>query len=1062
MVRELQTSVQWFFTKATMPAGNPADERFVMSKDQGQQGAKVFAAFEGHEAALSFARAQKGGALYEVVEHSDRPCKMFFDIDRPDTAFETGTVLQQLLQLASTVLREEFAMEFSPEPGVNCQVAKATTAVKTSLHAVFDIRVASVAAHRFLAERLAAVALDKADAYPALVFTGADKVKKCVIDRAIYTMFRSFRMLYMVKLGKDNALMPFAGSSIDMRDHLVGYYPSLHDGKLADLPAPTDLQQPLIKACRGAERVTRVPVTVVPSGKHQEIETALNAWTSVQEMFPGGVRVAAVTESPYGRTVRIHKLCGAQCPYAKRPHKSNNLYLKVALDWTKAEVKCFDEDCQMTIEGEGGMLLFPDANNNNGFDSTHAGTGGMHSQADNVVWDERYDEPSMRALPVKPIVCVRANMGIGKTVAIGELLWRVCLSGTKVLIVTFSRALAVKMSTEFAELGFVNYQDIDGLIQDAKVVTCLDSLYRVATRNFDYIILDECVSTFLHFNSTLMNKRAENSALLELLLTQASSGIYFVDAALDFTFMKSIVDYFAVAKRATPYWIYNEHVRSSNRQASIVLCEDASMGAVNEYSLIYATAMCVLENLQGGKKVVCCSSTKKFTEVLGRFIADRSPNSVVRVYNSSTASDDLRNVNTEWIKYDLLIYSPSISAGVSFETQHFDCLVGYLVNSPFTSGVDKALQQLFRVRQLNTGEMRLFVHNTQPGVQLPHTVEDITPLLSSDVSLVSRYFVSTQLSFFAQVKVTPTTVEYDRERLSWQIILGIIQMHNSSAMFFTDTLVETLRKDYGIMTDVRKLVAGTDKRHLDLVALQEAAAFRKIPEWADVRILTNDDYIRIKGDIEHATAEDRASVKMFDMQHAVWGVKDELVDENFYLNMTMNASAMDDYYRATRFKLMTRRSLGENKEGMARKFEYILGMDDKNLELYKAKTKNHHLMLVTGHIILSRMLGVSGLSTLGSFGVAEVSEEHVDAVIGQYKCELSASEVAAFLKLFGLAKDATGYRVLLMLARKAFNIELTRMNRLSTHADWRRLKLTNTKLPLLESRYKPAYPNMVA
>jgi hypothetical protein len=25
---------------------------------------------------------------------------------------------------------------------------------------------------------------------------------------------------------------------------------------------------------------------------------------------------------------------------------------------------------------------------------------------------------------------------------------------------------------------------------------------------------------------------------------------------------------------------------------------------------------------------------------------------------------------------------------------------------------------------------------------------------------------------------------------------------------------------------------------------------------------------------------------MFDMQHAVWGVKDELVDENFYLNMT--------------------------------------------------------------------------------------------------------------------------------------------------------------------------------
>jgi hypothetical protein len=52
-------------------------------------------------------------------------------------------------------------------------------------------------------------------------------------------------------------------------------------------------------------------------------------------------------------------------------------------------------------------------------------------------------------------------------------------------------------------------------------------------------------------------------------------------------------------------------------------------------------------------------------------------------------------------------------------------------------------------------------------------------------------------------------------------------------------------------------------------------------------------------------------------------------------------------------------------------------MDDKNLSCTKAKTKNHHLMLVTGHIILSRMLGVSGLSIAGSFGAAEVSEEHV-------------------------------------------------------------------------------------
>jgi hypothetical protein len=71
---------------------------------------------------------------------------------------------------------------------------------------------------------------------------------------------------------------------------------------------------------------------------------------------------------------------------------------------------------------------------------------------------------------------------------------------------------------------------------------------------------------------------------------------------------------------------------------------------------------------------------------------------------------------------------------------------------------------------------------------------------------------------------------------------------------------------------------------------------------------------------------------MFDNTACRVGRQDELVDENFYANMTMNASAMDDYYRATRFKLMTRRSLGENKEEWRASLS-ILGMDD--MELYK-------------------------------------------------------------------------------------------------------------------------------
>ncbi len=38
---------------------------------------------------------------------------------------------------------------------------------------------------------------------------------------------------------------------------------------------------------------------------------------------------------------------------------------------------------------------------------------------------------------------------------------------------------------------------------------------------------------------------------------------------------------------------------------------------------------------------------------------------------------DIRNIQEAWRKYKVLIYSPTIMAGVSFEMEHFDVLFGY-------------------------------------------------------------------------------------------------------------------------------------------------------------------------------------------------------------------------------------------------------------------------------------------------------------------------------------------------------------------------------------------------
>jgi hypothetical protein len=53
-------------------------------------------------------------------------------------------------------------------------------------------------------------------------------------------------------------------------------------------------------------------------------------------------------------------------------------------------------------------------------------------------------------------------------------------------------------------------------------------------------------------------------------------------------------------------------------------------------------------------------------QILETFIAESKPDALVKVYNAATAAGtDLRHVETEWIKYDLLIYS-QVSAQASF------------------------------------------------------------------------------------------------------------------------------------------------------------------------------------------------------------------------------------------------------------------------------------------------------------------------------------------------------------------------------------------------------------
>jgi hypothetical protein len=133
---------------------------------------------------------------------------------------------------------------------------------------------------------------------------------------------------------------------------------------------------------------------------------------------------------------------------------------------------------------------------------------------------------------------------------------------------------------------------------------------------------------------------------------------------------------------------------------------------------VYATAVKVLDLLSEGKRVVCCSSTKKFTR-RWRFIASAS-HTRMKVYNASTVgSTDLRTWTPSGSSTTCSsTVRASARACRSFQTLR---LWWRTWSTQFTPGVETGLQQLFRVRRLRTGHVSL--STTHVRGKLPCSME---------------------------------------------------------------------------------------------------------------------------------------------------------------------------------------------------------------------------------------------------------------------------------------------------------------------------------------------------
>ena len=136
-----------------------------------------------------------------------------------------------------------------------------------------------------------------------------------------------------------------------------------------------------------------------------------------------------------------------------------------------------------------------------------------------------------------------------------------------------------------------------------------------------------------------------------------------------------------------------------------------------------------VDSLLAGQNVVFVSTSKAFLKELEKITKQMLKLEEYAFYTSDTSREKLRkdglNAHVVWKVLRALHYTATISAGISFSLEHFDKI--FIYGGPGSCEALTLFQMIFRVRQLRTGDMLMYI-NPQKN-RLPTTFQTVERFL---------------------------------------------------------------------------------------------------------------------------------------------------------------------------------------------------------------------------------------------------------------------------------------------------------------------------------------------
>lgn len=1011
----------WFPNKVNLNAGNKERYNVTLAKDVSVEGHKNYAVFQTSTQMLEYVKAFRTKSFYEVIpDIQNHETYLFFDIDRDiyigEHQIDEDDIIDAVMRALTLFMQKVYNKKINFVEGENYHVATATTNKKISAHIKCNIKCPNISVHKNFIQNFGAFISNNAslnnDDTTLLQYEKIenDKVRmKTVFDPSVYKNFQCYRTLYSSKKGKNNALMPHGCSSPNIEDHLVIVHKEIPQDVIYTIYQKdykpdmkmliSQIQNVVITTSKKKNDSPDKHIPAIPASHLNQVADWITESKEIQRIIGKPFKLTGGTFVDSNRyNFFIDPDCKCKCLYSGHVHKSNRQFFEYRYPQNIINYKCFDVDCIAKWKDEqivfnirpmkSYLLNFLSFKTKKTF----------HCKDEMIEWNEEYNSPEMKPYPVVPICAVKANMGVGKTKEAMNFIETKIKPDAKCLFITYSRTLSRKYLNELSGLGFKNYLDIldetqNNVIYDNKVIICLDSLWKIKQDSFDYIFIDEVLSVLTHFNSPLMEKRALICMIFEMIIMKAKS-IYLLDACVDNTLVYNFVEYFKEKKNVPAYWIKNKYIRPTNRKATIqrgnkqISSEDVAKHIIDLYSQ--------------GKRCVVASSTKGFTENLNYSLKRLSPeNSQIKilVYNSGTDQEIIKkhaeNPNIVWNEYDVLIYSPSISAGMSFELPHFHEFIGVFENRQYAPPLDTVLQMIFRVRQLIDGKMTFYIIDANEGskANYPDTENDVDDFLQKDIMTVSEYFNQTDIPFISDC---PSTIVYDKNkrpklvydqgRLSYTILSGITLNKGKSINNFTEILKDTLEKEYNIDC--------VEEENMEGVIETSCVLDNHMDFWEDF-IIDQETYINLKNSSRKGiqlTSEQKTQCNVYNIFVERMGIVPQKIDLKLFKRFPEIISVKQHninkvkewHYGMKRLEMIFTKTIAENQNDFMKKMVSLTNHKynkDGNLDMRSTNIRKHYQILLECQSLMNHL---GDMKKLRNGEDVEIKEDKVKQCIHQY------------------------------------------------------------------------------